>query len=173
MAATATARATAPTRNRPQAAPGTEITYGIGRAAHRHLHVVERPPRRSLRPITRRRLALLGVGIALALGVLGNVGLHAVGAASEFRLDKLNSHAQTREADYQRLRLEVARLEAPKRIVDEANRMGLVQPPTITYLSPNDRTEAPGLSNDAPSTTVQTGGATGWQEVKPHLSSGR
>ena len=56
-------------------------------------------------------------------------------AENQFTLDRLTQTAATEQASYEKLRLQVAQLEAPARIVSEAEgRLGLVQPGSVTYL---------------------------------------
>ena len=64
-----------------------------------------------------RRL-LVSAGIAL-LGVfcLGLVTFHVLIAENQFTLDRLTQTAATEQASYEKLRLQVAQLEAPARIV--------------------------------------------------------
>src|SRR5687767_12294348 len=69
-----------------------------------------------------------GVCAAIGLGLFANVAFTAVTARTQFRLERLERQADEAEARYQRRRLEVATLEAPQRIVDEARRLGMVQP---------------------------------------------
>jgi hypothetical protein len=83
------------------------------------------------------------------------------------------------------LRLEVARLEAPARIVAEAARLGMVPPPLTTYLVPpapaaapaSDVEEAGVASAEDPGTpsddteALGSVGASSWEEVKPYLGA--
>ena len=78
----------------------------------------------------------MSAGIAL-LGVfcLGLVTFHVLIAENQFTLDRLTQAAATEQASYEKLRLQVAQLEAPARIVSDAEgRLGLVQPGSVTYL---------------------------------------
>jgi hypothetical protein len=70
----------------------------------------------------------VSAGIAL-LGVfcLGLVTFHVLIAENQFTLDRLTQTAATEQASYEKLRLQVAQLEAPARIVSAAEgRLGLV-----------------------------------------------
>ncbi len=98
----------------------------------RHLRLVRE---RARRRANGRRL-LVSAGIAL-LGVfcLGLVTLHVLIAENQFTLDRLTQTAATEQASYEKLRLQVAQLEAPARIVSDAEgRLGLGQPGSVTYL---------------------------------------
>ena len=110
--------------------------------------------------------ALLVVG-----SLFGVVVCHAVLVSGQGQLDGLQQQVSEEQARYQALRLEVAELEAPNRIVEEAQgRLGMVSPPAITYLTPvpvegggaiadaPDGDEAPARTTTAP-----------WKTVKPLL----
>ncbi len=56
-------------------------------------------------------------------------------AENQFRLDNLQQQASLQQASYEKLRLEVAQLEAPARIVSVAEgKLGMRQPGSVTYL---------------------------------------
>jgi len=108
---------------------------------------------------------------AVVLG--GNVSVHASTTQGQFDLERLRDSARQREAKYQQLRLEVAELQAPDRIAAEARRLGMVEPPKVTYLTPTALTSsADGDPHDAgdgpPAEAAQS-----WGQVKPHLGSRR
>jgi cell division protein FtsL len=139
------------------------------------------------RRANRRRL-LVSLGIAcVAVLCLGLVALHVLIAENQFRLDQLQQTAASQQEKYERLRLQVAQLEAPARIVSEAQgRLGMVQPGSVTYLpavsstSKSTRDVANGTSgdagaNDPPGAASQGGlpapeGDADWPSVKPYLS---
>lgn len=139
-----------------------------------------RPQLRVLRPeeaaeADRRKLVRLvaGAGITVAaLCLFAIVVFHVVLTQNQFRLDAMQDQALERQAEYDRLRLEVAQLESPDRIVADAQvRLGMVPAPSITYLTPTLE-DRPG--GNAPATidraTDQSG--TSWSVVKPHLADG-
>jgi len=114
----------------------------------RRAHPSNRPSRPRLRvvppnelsPAGRRRRARMLVAVlsaAIVLGLLAIVALHALLSQNQLRLDDLDARASAAQARYERLRLEVAQLESPGRIVTAAQeRLGMVVPPTVTYLTP-------------------------------------
>jgi len=52
-------------------------------------------------------------------------------------VDRLEAQVSAEQAENQRLRLDVATLESPSRIVAEArSRLGMVPPATVVYLPP-------------------------------------
>ena len=140
------------------------------------------PPLRIVEPgertggVKRRRARLLaGATVAIfASMVFGLVFVHVVLAQNQLRLDQLTTRAAAEQVTYERLRLQVAQLGSPARIVSEATNRGMVTPPGVTYLVP-PRPPTP--------TTVAAGsaGATGaggrpaassdWTEVKPELAA--
>lgn len=121
-----------------------------------------------------RRLVVL-TGFLLGLCLLGVVASHVVLTQNQFRLEQLEARAGKARAEYDRLRLEVARLESPERIVAAAKeRLGMVAPEEVTYLAPKgERPRAPAgataerramADGDVPAAT-----ASGWTVVKRHL----
>jgi len=158
----------------------------------RRAHPSSRPSRPRLRvvppnelsPAGRRRRARLLVVVlsaSVVIGLLAIVALHALLSQNQLRLDDLDARAAAAQARYERLRLEVAELESPSRIVAAAQeRLGMVTPPTVTYLTPTGADEnrarataappaAAGTSAPAhppaPKTTPST-----WSAVKPYLA---
>ncbi len=136
----------------------------------RHLRPVE-ASRRSPRQVRRTRmvvllsLVVLGVAIAFAL-----VYLHVVAAQRQFTLDGLNKQVNQQEQRYDRMRLQVAQLEAPARIISTAEgQYGMTEPQSVTYLVP----KAPAPATRAtppksPATTAPAGDAN-WPKIKSLL----
>jgi cell division protein FtsL len=172
-----------------RAAPGTPAgpneqvePAGVGSAAHeRHLRLVA--------PQHRRRRSRRLVACSAATGVLavafGLVGLHVVIAEAQFRLDRLQQEASAAQARYEKLRLSVAELEAPERIVSVAEGHGMQQPGSETYLpapagregpsgggAPAGRSSTSGDASaaEAPSVVQAPAGDANWPSVKPFLS---
>ena len=143
-----------PDANRPLRAPG--------RAAA-PLEVVA-TGYRSPRSRRNRRRLLTVAAIALALAtVFGLVLVHVELTANEVRLTDLQSRADAARVRDLKLRLEVAQLESPARIVAMAQQLGMVSPPSITYLP-----GVPGGGNAAGTATGSVGqsGIAGWSVVK-------
>lgn len=154
MAVRATAPRPAP-RPRPQAAP----------AAQPRLRIV---PPDYVSPRARRRRArrqLVAASTLAVLGLLGVATLHVALSQNQFRLERLDARAGQEQDRYERLRLEVAELESPARVVAAAQeRLGMVPPPVVTYLSPK------GAVTDRRSQQSGAAGVTDWRQVKPHLA---
>jgi cell division protein FtsL len=133
----------------------------------------------------RRRARLFGVLAALAVfgALFGAVVFSTFIVQGQQRLDRLNDQVGDAQAEYERLRLQVAQLESPSRIVDEATRrLGMVEPPRTTYLLP------PPAADDGPEGTAAAAGpgaaagdqaaasdgepqADDWRAVKPFLGT--
>jgi cell division protein FtsL len=83
-------------------------------------------------PAQRRRLAFFVVASALVgLMVFGVVSLQALVSQTSFRMQELTSESASLRASYGQLKLEVAELSAPERIVAEARRLGLIVPDEV------------------------------------------
>ena len=127
------------------------------------------------------RLVRGAVVLVVAVGALvlfGVVVFHVLLTQNQFRLDKLQEESIDRQAEYDRLRLQVAELESPDRIVAAAHDLGMVTPPKVTYLAPTVE-ETPAADDDTRSTHRSgagagegSGGETSWSTVKPHLADG-
>lgn len=106
------------------------------------------PPLRVVRPAPHRRrgrgrLVTLLVSVGVLVGLFGLVASHVMLTQGQFRLDSLRARTASEQARYERLRLKVAELESPSRIVATAQeRLGMVPPPTVTYLSPTGAVSA-------------------------------
>jgi hypothetical protein len=96
------------------------------------------------------------------------------------RLDHLDEQVSDSQARYQQLRLQVAELEAPQRIIDVATqKLGMVPPAGTTYLTPtaNDVVSPQDGANQGDTNGRETAapaddGASAWPEVKPYLGAG-
>lgn len=109
-----------------------------------HLRVVE--PRRKLRTAPTFFLgAVLAFGIAFAV-----VACQVTLVQGQERLDDLDARIAESADRYDQLRLDVAQLEAPERIVEAATTdLGMVSPPAITYLTPDGAVTVPGATDPA------------------------
>ena len=153
---------TAPARPaRPRSAPAADEP--------RRLRLVEppSPPHRRTRHRRARVVVLLAVaGVGAVL--LALVAAHVVITQNQFRLEALQARAEVQQERYERLRLHVAELEAPERIVAAAQeRLGMVPPPGITYLSASGLRSSSEQERSAPATETAA-----WSKVKRQLASG-
>ena len=127
---------------------------------------LRRPPLRvvgprELGPRARRRrvrLVTVGAGALVSALLFGLVAFHVLIAQSQLQLGRMETQTSDAQARYDRLRLQVAQLSSPARIVAAAQeRLGMVPPPGITYLSPAGpgaalRLPAPAATKPAPTT---------------------
>lgn len=155
----------APARQRPRPAPPVKRA-----PARPDLHVVREE---ELREADRARLVRQLVAAAATIAALclfGVVVFHVLLTQNQFRLDTLQEQSLERQAEYDRLRLQVAELESPERVIAAASALGMVTPPKVTYLAPT--IEEPGDTDTPALTADQSSGESGWSTVKPHLADG-
>lgn len=135
------------------------------------------PPLRVVRPAPRRRprrarVVTALVAVAVLVGLFGLVASHVMLTQGQFRLDGLRARAATEQARYERLRLKVAELESPSRIVATAQeRLGMVPPPSVTYLSPTGAVSAPAEESD--DDEGESTAEDDYSQVKRSLASGQ
>ena len=137
------------------------------------LRVVEPGERSAVAKRRRARLlAALTVTIFASM-VFGLVFVHVILAQNQLRLDRLSTRAAADEVTYERLRLEVAQLESPSRIVKDATDRGMVTPPGVTYLVPSSTSPtSPASASVVPPASAGTPAASSdWTEVKPELAA--
>ena len=127
------------------------------------LHVVE--PRRRLRTAPTFALgAVLAFGIAFAV-----VACQVTLVQGQERIDQLDARITESSDRYQELRLTVAELESPARIIEAATtNLGMVSPPAITYLTPDGAVIVPGVADPA-FVADQLGE---YAETRPNLEGG-
>ncbi len=109
--------------------------------------------------------------VLAGVSLLALAGAHAMLVSSQVRLDELEQQAAEAQARHQSLRLEVARLEAPDRVVSTATeRLGMVPPEAVTYLHPVISPEVSSSSlPPPPPATPADGPLPSWGSVKPYL----
>ena len=110
-----------------------------------------------------RRLVVLG-GVAIAAALFGVVAFHVVLTQNQLDIQHLRAEADAASVKQQQLRLQVAQLESPERVVDAAQNLGMVPPATVHYLSPNGTAPAP---QTQPPTTTPARAA----PLKPHTAT--
>jgi cell division protein FtsL len=145
-----------------------------------HLRVVRRGELSARQRRRRTRFAVMTTGLFVVAVLFGLVGLHVMLAQNQFRLDRLNGQAGAEQARYERLRLQVDQLESPQRIIATAQqKLGMVTPGSVTYLTPSAPLPASTSSSTRGSsaTAAGTGGLPAavsppdWPIVKPHLAA--
>ena len=183
--ATATAAATRAATDKTAAPAPAPKAAPVAEPKLRALAEPTRAPRRGAAALhrllpSRRLLAAIGAAAILVLVLVANLLVHVAATQGQFELDRLEHQAADRQDRYAQLRLQVAQLEAPQRIVEQAHRLGMVEPPKVTYLTPTEATTsgaaptgpaaAKGGSDPSPGPEQAAGD---WQQVKARLAGGR
>lgn len=169
----------APARTRRTAAapaPARKTTPArIPPADRRHLRPVSDARVVALKRRRRARAAILGTFIVMMGSLFALAAFHAMLASGQARLDVLESEVSDAQSRYEHLRLEVAELEAPSRIVREAQeRLGMVPPPDVTYLTASEAVAnevghtADGRNDEL--ANRDAGDRAAWATVKPYLT---
>jgi cell division protein FtsL len=148
----------------------------------------EKEPRPSLRVVggedRRPRYALwtvVALGAIFAL-FLALVMFHTILLKNQRQLDQLDAQVRDQQATYQQLRLQVAQLQSPERILEVATaKLGLVPSNGTTYLTPSGadvvaarQAQAEKAADDDGTTSLSStgdGASSGWPQVKPYLGS--
>ena len=132
----------------------------------RHLRP-SRPPLRVVEP--RRRLRTgptVVVGAVLAFAIaFAIVAFQAQLVQGQRHLDDLDGRIDQAAEQYRQLRLDVAELESPERVVDAAGALGMVTPPEVTYLTPSGTVVAGSV--DDPAASIDETEV--FAETKPYL----
>jgi cell division protein FtsL len=130
----------------------------------------------------RRRLSPAALTVLVVGGIFamlfGLVVFHTLLLQNQQRLDRLDAQVNDAQAQYQSLRLHVAQLESPQRILDVAtHKLGMVPPDGTTYLTPAaDTASSRGATKDdtAGNETASpsaSGDTSSWPAVKPYLGA--
>lgn len=140
-------------------------------------------PRRQLQLVTdarlrdaarRRRVRMLVVAtcVIVVAALFGLAAFNAMLVSGQDRLDGLRQKVTEAQAQYSANRLKVAELEAPGHVVQVAqDRLGMVPPPGVTYLSPSQAmTDEVGGTPAHSEGTGEDDGGTSWAAVKPYLA---
>jgi cell division protein FtsL len=138
--------------------------------APRHLRLVGNEEYAAIQ--RRRRMRVGGVVLAASVIILlfAAVAMHVVLAQNQFRLSQVDTQAAAQQAQYQRLRLQVDRLEAPSRIIGTAEgRLGMAPPATATFLNPSSATSGPAGPARATGGPAPATPPAGWSTIKPQL----
>jgi cell division protein FtsL len=120
------------------------------------------------------RAGLVVLGVFLMGSLFALAAFHAMLASGQAQLDGIERDVSDAQARYEQLRVEVAELESPSRIVREAQeRLGMVPPPDVTYLTPSEAVVnevGQAAAADPSPTDVEAGDRAAWATVKPYLS---
>lgn len=97
-----------------------------------HLHVIDDATRRRERRY--RRTAVLFSSVSV-IALLAAVVFHVQVAQTQFRVERIESETALEKQRYKDLRLQMAELTSPEKILAEAENRGLVLPGQVTYVS--------------------------------------
>jgi len=121
---------------------------------------------------------VIGVGGLFAM-FFALVMFHTLLLQNQRRLDQLGSQVRDEQATYQQLRLQVAQLQSPERILEVATtKLGLVPSSGTTYLTPSGadavaarQAQAEKAADDGTTSLTDDGqgASSGWPQVKPYL----
>ena len=165
--------ALAPAVRPPAAAPSAPVPRPAPRHVRPHLELVQPPkPRRRLRTGPTFALGAM-IAFAIAFAV---VALQVVLVQGQQRLDEVHDDIADQTDAYNQLRLDVAELEAPARIVSAATELGLVPPPEVVYLTPDGAITIPaGTVSSDPAATAGAGdeALAAHAATRPNLEGGR
>jgi hypothetical protein len=119
--------------------------------------VRRRPRLRVVGPPRPRRVPFLLVAfVVVGTLVTGIVSLQALVAQTSFRMQALTRRSSELEESYGRLKLELARLSSPDRIVREAHRLGYGLPEEVRTLPvAGGRQPDPSLREDQPAFSLK------------------
>lgn len=118
----------------------------------------------------RRTRLVVTLAAAAAAGCLFLLAaFNAMLVSGQGRLDRLELRVAEAQSQYSANRLRVAELESPDRIVRVAqDRLGMVPPPDVTYLTPSEAmANEVGRPQEASTDTGE--GGRSWAAVKPYL----
>lgn len=89
------------------------------------------------RELARRVVRFLGgtLLVTLIVGLVGGLLLQTTIVETQHRLDERNGEIRELEATTELLRQELAELAAPARVVAEAKSLGMIEAPSIVYLT--------------------------------------
>ena len=112
----------------------------------------------------RARRILIATSVTVCALLFGLVAFHVVLMQEQFRLEKMKREISQQEKQYSELRAQVAGLESPDRIINEAKlRLGMQEPSVVHYVAPSGV-----LSRESTSGMRTDGSDESWARVK-HL----
>ncbi|MFP3900076.1 MAG: septum formation initiator family protein [Acidimicrobiia bacterium] len=157
----ATARVLRPTPVRPDR---------LGGGRRRHLQLVP-PDRRARRGVRLSPTTGMVLTVLLFVALFAVAVTHTLLIESQIEIDALDQKVAAEQARYESLRVDVAELESPERIMREArDRLGMVPPEDVGWLTPDEPAAGagPAGSEDGGGGSDETPD-TSWADVKPYL----
>lgn len=113
------------------AVPDTQVPGAPASGGFRELQVIER------QSVARRIVRFLGTTllVTMIVGLVGALALHATIIENQRELDQQRTQILRIAAETETLRSELAELEAPSRIVQDALDLGMIEAPSIEYIT--------------------------------------
>jgi cell division protein FtsL len=99
-----------------------------------------------LQPRTHKGRVFAIAMVMVFLALLGNAVLSSILVTNQKHLDSVSADVAAERSEQQRLQVELAGLRSPERIVNEAEKLGMIRPDSVTYLGTED--EADGTDQD-------------------------
>jgi cell division protein FtsL len=121
--------------------------------------------RQRRRRLRRRLLAFAGLLLAL-VPVFGLVLVHVVLTSNEQRLTAIQRRVSAAQGANVQLRLQVAQLGSPARVVSRAQALGMVPPPSVLYLTGAPDGGATASPSPAPPATTPAASISGLAATK-------
>ncbi len=120
-----------------------------------HLRVVPPPSKPSLRPSVRRRRtgAVLAVAMVMVFGsLMASAMFHGLLVSGQSDLDRLDTQIQEEKTALAQEKLELANLQSPARIAEEARKLGMVPADQQHWVTPGsaDPPVVTGTLDEAP-----------------------
>ena len=144
-------------------APKPARTASAPRVKARPVTGARAAPRAAVRPFAIGRIgALLAVVTLLAL--VTAVVFHVVLAQNQMELDRLNGQIAQEQRTYEQRRLTASLLASPQRVIQEAERLGLVQPPEAAQILYVEHAPMPRSDDGSTADTI-----TDWSKTKSSL----
>ena len=154
------------------AAPSRRARPGRSTSARKPARTATRAPAKSTTtPKARaaaRPLAIGRVGALLAIvtvcALVTAVVFHVVLAQNQMQLDRLNVQIAKEQRLYEQRRLTASELASPQRVIQEAERLGLVMPEAPAQYLYVDKAPMPGSDDGSTADTIAD-----WSKTKPSL----
>lgn len=168
----ATARGSAAVASRRQSTVRVSSRATVARTARparstrieKPVRVVKATPATAAQPLRWKWLAAYVVVFAASLLVV--VASYAYMAQQQIQVDRMAAERASQQRTYEQLRLKVAQLTAPERIIGAANQLGMITPDHVTYIQVTE--PLPAASD--PTAAVLSDG---WRNVKADLAKPR
>lgn len=151
----------------PSSAPGNEPARPLPEERRRHLRVV-RAGEKS-RSAFRFRLtprAGIVVTILLFVALFAVAASHALLIESQGRLDRLDQQVADAQSRYEDLQVQVATMESPPRVIEEAKDLGMEEPSEVDWVSQSQPVGEDDEGDGDPESSD-----TSYPDVKPYLDS--